>query len=87
MSARRAVAYVLLFGWIGALLASRKTDPREERGRDNYVKIPVRICSDVRDQLIQTKQQTKLKNILSGTPVYAQLLDEYPNATVTVLKR
>jgi hypothetical protein len=80
----KMVTYVFLFGWIGALIASRKSQPREEFGRDTSVTIPVRISSDVRDKIVRLRRQRKLKSLVSETPLYARLLHEYPAARVTV---
>ena len=78
------ILYVLLFGWIGALFASRKTGPRQEMGRDTSVDVPVRIASSVRAKLLGTRRQSALKALLKQTPIYAQLLEEFPAARVTM---
>jgi hypothetical protein len=82
----KVIAYVLLFGWIGALIASRKSQPYEELGRDTSLTVPLRISSEVRPKLQRMRRQRKLKSLLSQTPIYSQLLKEYPEAIVSALK-
>ncbi len=82
----KVIVYVLLFGWLGALIASRKTPPDEKLGRDTSVTIPLRISSDVRPKFERLRRQRKLKSLLPQTPIYSTFLKEYPEAWVSVLK-
>jgi len=86
MHADRLVVLTLFFGWLGALIASRKTGPREELGRDTAVEVPVRIASDVRSKLMRMRRQKKLKALLGQTPIYAELLREYPEARIAPVR-
>ena len=80
------VAAVLFCGWIGALLALFSPVRREELGRDTVVEVPVRISSDLADEMLRIRQQKKLKSILRKTPIYAKLLEEFPRASVQPLR-
>ena len=74
-----------VFGWVGALIASQRSASSEALGRDVSIEVPVRISGDIRHQLLRTKRQRKLKDLLRQTPIYAKLLQEYPGATVAVM--
>ena len=78
-------AYMFL-GWIGALIALQKLRPREELGRDISLEVPLCISSDVRPTIMGMRRQRGLKALLCQTHIYAQLLQEFPRATVTVIK-
>jgi hypothetical protein len=55
--------------------------PRREFGRETYVDVPLRVCSDLRRQLKRKSQET-LKTILRQVPIYDALLSEFPEALV-----
>lgn len=76
-------AFVFLLGWLGLLLAWRKMQPLEERGRDTAINVPVRISTDARGRILRLRRQRALKALLCKTPIYAALLREFPGATVT----
>ncbi|MEM7315212.1 MAG: hypothetical protein AAF497_18880 [Planctomycetota bacterium] len=71
----------LLFGFVGGLITSRK--PREEHGRDTHLTLPIAISSEANRLASTCRNQRKWKRILRETPIYAKLLDEYPDATIT----
>jgi hypothetical protein len=79
----KIMAYYLLFGWIGALIASRKMEAREEFGRDTFLTVPVRISGEVRAKIFRTRRQKTMKSYLLHVSIYARLLREYPDAVVT----
>jgi hypothetical protein len=80
------VVYALVFGWLAALIAAREEAmPREALGRDTSLDIPLRISSDAASQILRIRRQKKLKALLRKTPIYAALLDEFPQAHVTAL--
>jgi hypothetical protein len=83
-STREALVWTLLLGWIGLLFSYIKSSPREELGRDLVVVAPVKISADARSKIVRLRQQRTLKSLLSQTPIYARLLEEYPSATITV---
>ena len=82
----KIVIYVWLLGLIGALIASLKSGPREELGRDISLEVPVRISADARPKLIKMRRQKTLKALLCETPIYSQLLQEFPGATIMPLR-
>jgi len=82
MDTRKAIAYVLCFGWIGAIIASNKSRPREECGRDTSVTVPLRISSDVRQKLLRLRRQRQWRTVLRQVPIYRQLLKEFPTARI-----
>ncbi len=86
MGAGQVIAYVLLLGWIGALIASIKTRPREELGQDTSLELPLRISSDAGSKILRIRRQRALKMLLRKTPVYATLLEEFPEAYVRPLR-
>ena len=75
----------VFFGWIGAAWSS-DGGAQTERGRETYVEIPLDVLKEARPQLLKLIRQTKLKEALRKVPVYAELLDEFPDATIAVLK-
>ncbi len=79
----KLLLYYTLFGWIGALMVSRKMQERQEFGRDTTVTVPVRISSEVRAKVYGTRRQKTLRTYLSHVPIYARLLKEFPEAVVT----
>lgn len=80
------LAYGVLFGWIDLFIAAREEAlPLEVLGRDTYLEIPLRVSSDVASQIARIRRQRTLKRLLRQTPIYAALLDEYPDAHVTPL--
>lgn len=65
-----------LLGW--ALLEER----HEEVGRDRSVCVPLRVRQEHQRRLRRTRNQAKLRKMLRTVPIYAQLLDEYPQAKI-----
>ena len=82
----KILAYYLLFGWIGAIIVSRKMEKREEFGRETSLTVPVRISSDVKAKIFGTRRQQTLKSFLHHVPIYQSLLREYPDAVVTPIE-
>lgn len=82
----KILAYYMLFGWIGAIIASRKMQTREEFGRETSATVPLRISSEVRAKIFRTRRQKTLKSFLHHVPIYQRLLREYPDAVVTPSK-
>lgn len=64
-----------LFGWI----ALRSAEETIERGREVSFTLPVRLCEVCNHE---TPTPSALRAALCATPVYAALLDQYPNAAV-----
>jgi hypothetical protein len=52
------------------------------KGRDTSVDVPLRVSPDVIPAIRKTCRQRKLKMLLEETPIYRQLLGEYPEALV-----
>ncbi len=76
----------LLFGWIGAIVGWVQKDKLpEERGRETYVDVPLRVSADHVSQL-KKGSQASLKRLLRQVPIYDTLLEEYPEAVVVVTK-
>lgn len=55
-----------------------------ELGRDRGVYTPLRIREEHHQQLRRMRSQAKLRKLLRAVPIYEQLLDEFPQAKVTV---
>jgi hypothetical protein len=74
-------AYMILFGWIGLLLASLKNQTEtREFGRHVAFCLPLRLCPVCQ----AARGQRDLKELLSRVPVYAYLFGKYPHAIVKV---
>ena len=73
------LAGCLLFGWLGALVMFRSREPIVH-GEEVVLTVPVRVCDACRDTLADPGI---LRQALRQTPVYAALLDRYPNARIT----
>ena len=82
-SSRRLVFALLFLGWLGTIIALARPRRREEFGRDISVDVPVRVSSECRARILRTRGQRKLRNLLRETPIYQQLLDEFPRAIIT----
>jgi hypothetical protein len=80
------VVYFLLLGWIAVFVASQKSRPVEELGRDTSLELPLRVSSEVSAKIIRMRRQKRLKQLLRTTPIYATLLDEFPEAAVTPMR-
>jgi hypothetical protein len=81
------VSMVLLFGWIVVAIAwalRSRSHPREELGRDISLALPLRINSDVHDEVARMNSW-QLKKLLSRVPIYEELFREYPRAVVAPL--
>ncbi|MBI1324440.1 hypothetical protein GC170_14820 [bacterium] len=63
-----------------SMMVSRAQHP-EGSGRDTWVRTPLFVDSKYQ-QKVRRASQKKLKRWLRSVPVYAKLLDEYPQATV-----
>jgi len=63
-----------------SMMLSRAQRP-EGSGRDTWVRTPLFVDSKYQKKVRQASQK-KLKRWLRSVPVYAKLLDEYPQATV-----
>lgn len=72
---------IVTFGWMGAVMvySTRKED--REWGTDRIFPLPLRICPGCLPKLVG---MPTLKAALIQVPVYARLLEKYPNARITV---
>jgi hypothetical protein len=67
-------------GLVFGVLSFWKERDRTE-GRDVRFRLPLRVCRDCTDQL---RDPRVLKETLLAVPVYAELLDKYPDADVSL---
>src|SRR5262249_37963729 len=67
----------VFFGWISFRKITRETVD----GRDLRLRLPLRVCASCRDQLRDT---LVLKETLQDVPIYADLLDRFPDADVSL---
>jgi len=51
------------------------------------IDIPLRIARDAHAEILQIKSQQQLRTLLRHTPVYAQLLAEFPQSTIEPVHR
>jgi hypothetical protein len=81
-----SIIFGLIAGIRGARILAEQIRPPREVGRNTLIEIPLRISSDVRKQVLRIRRQKTLKALLCHTPIYAQLLQEYPDASVKPIK-
>jgi hypothetical protein len=67
----------MLFG----VLTFRKVLHETSKGRDLRLRLPLRVCGNCTGQL---RDPRVLKETLFAVPVYAELLDKYPDADVSL---
>jgi hypothetical protein len=67
----------LVFG----VLTFRKVEHERSEGRDLRFRLPLRVCPDCTDQL---RDPRRMKETLLDVPAYAELLDKYPDADVSL---
>lgn len=82
------ILYFLLCGWVGALFVAARSKPAKQMvfGRNTLLEVPLRISSDVRKKVLGIRGQKKLRALLCHTPIYSELLREFPDATVAPIK-
>lgn len=73
---------ILFFGRIARLVFRSRSRTPQEFGRDTFIEVPVRIAEEFRDEVLRLRNQSKLKSLLRKTPLYDQLLREYPEAQI-----
>lgn len=73
-----------LFALLRPATREHGVDEDREIGRDVIVPAPLRVHREQRGTLAKTRSQRTLRGWLQSVPIYAQLFDEYPEATVIV---
>jgi len=74
-----------LFHWFGATgLAAQQNG---SGAGIETVDIPLRIARDAHAEILQIRSQQQLRTLLRSTPVYAQLLAEFPQSTIEPLQK
>jgi hypothetical protein len=73
----------LVFGWIWLIILGRDKVEREQ-GKDRIYVLPLRICEECRRHLTQPEA---IIAAMLRVPLYKQLLDKYPETTVSVQRR
>ncbi len=66
-----------VLGWFAGILMARSRPP-VERGREVSFTLPVRVC----EACATDRSLDVIRKDLFATPVYAALLDQYPNAII-----
>jgi hypothetical protein len=76
--------YQVFFIWFSPLLymMHMATRPAEVRGRNVVFRLPVRVCVACRPSV---NSRPAIRDALRRTPVYARLLDKYPDAKISSL--
>jgi hypothetical protein len=69
------ISPILLF-WRGEVRA-------ETHGRETMIRVPLRVRQEHHGRLRRTRSQRKLRRLLRTVPIYARLLDEYPEAYIS----
>ncbi|MGH7139255.1 MAG: hypothetical protein ACREHD_26210, partial [Pirellulales bacterium] len=75
----------MVFGLAAPLIAMRSGRRHEELGRDISVDVPVAVTPECRSRISRMHSQRKLRRLLNQTPIYRQLLKEFPRAIITPL--
>jgi hypothetical protein len=68
------------------LLAMARRGTGDVFGRETVIRVSLRVREE-HHQWLATRSQRKLRKLLRTVPVYAQLLDEYPESRIYPLKR
>ncbi len=84
LSLNKIIAFYIPFGWLGALIASRRMMPLEEFGRETVIDLPLKVSAEMRSHVIRMRSQKSLKTALRTIPIYEKLLEQYPDAVVSV---
>lgn len=74
-----------LFHWFGTTASAGQ--PNGSGPGIETVDIPLRIARDARAEILQIRSQQQLRTLLRSTPVYAQLLAEFPQSTIELLQK
>ena len=72
---------VLCFGWVGALASYFAGQRSREHGRHVQFRLPVRVCPGCAPGL---SDPAALRKAVSAAPLYAGLLDKYPDAELAL---
>lgn len=73
------------FHWFGATASSAQQNG--SGAGIETVDIPLRIARDAHAEILQIRSQQQLRTLLRSTPVYAQLLAEFPQSTIEPLQK
>lgn len=57
----------------------------EVHGREVVLQVPLRVSSEWHEKVRRIKSRRRLREMLRTVPVYAELLDEYPDAKIGVV--
>lgn len=69
-----------LFGWIGAMIASRqRASVKRAVGEDRMFPLPVRVCERCAAEFTTARA---VRDALERTPLYASLLEKYPRSEI-----
>ncbi len=66
------------------VLQAMSDEGREPVGRETSVTVPLRVAPEFHRRLARKWSPGKLKRLLKTVPIYATLLDQYPEATIEV---
>ena len=80
----RVAAFLL--AWLFPVVIRHGSAPAEEHGRDTVVALPLRINEEAWPNIAKLRSKA-LKKLLRETPIYDELLNEYPEAQVTGVRR
>jgi len=75
------IVRTITFDLLGLAQDMRYTEGDTVHGRDLRYRLPLRVCPDCTGQLCDARL---LKETLLDVPVYAELLDKYPHAEVSL---
>ena len=73
------------FHWFGATASAGQQEI--PGARIETIDIPLRIARDAHAEIAQIRSQQQLRTLLRSTPVYAQLLAEFPQSTIEPLQK
>ncbi len=79
----RAILFV--FGYILIKIGPSPSNPEtNEVGRERSVVVPLLVREEHQAPLRKSQSQSKLRELLRSVPIYAELLDEFPEAQISV---
>jgi hypothetical protein len=73
-----------LFGHLAHLFHQVQDDDEQVMGRATGVSVPLRVAHEFEKQ-VRGSNQSELKRLLRTVPIYARLLDDYPEASVRAM--
>jgi hypothetical protein len=76
-----------LFGWLGKGGTATTKRPPHALGHDVWVDMPMRVAHEAHAEILLSRSQKHLRDMLRTVPIYARLLAEHRTARIEALPR